>query len=227
MEVLPADMERHERDRSLVTYEGKAVRHFRELNGVPYHWTFSEDQHKEEEYTWFPYRYNGKEGSQLTIGCGASFSAPSGAQRFLHRRAFPMASRNALAMKQIPTNDAAKDWCDGVTPTTGIFSGPVGFHLQGAGIGGGKEDRGAVERMFQRARGARDANEAWCLDASSGQNNTTADYTVRQQGLVDDWGRAKREALKGIQENAWPVFPSAFEGVTCTRSPPWNFPPPP
>ena len=211
VEVLPADMERHERDRSLVTYEGKAVRHFRELNGVPYHWTFSEDHHKEEEYTWFPYRYNGKEGSRLTIGCGASFSAPSGAQRFLHRRAFPMASRNALAMKQIPTNDAAKDWCDGVTPTTGIFSGAVGFHLQGAGIGGGKEDKEAVERMFQRARGARDANEAWCLDASSGQNNTTADYTVRQQGLVDDWSRAKREALKD-QEKRLAGFSKRFRG---------------
>ena len=50
-------------------------------------------------------------------------------------------------MKNVSSNDSAKDWCDGLTPTTGIFSGPVGFHLRNTGMGGGKEDKEAVKNL--------------------------------------------------------------------------------
>ena len=202
VEVLP-DIEHHKRQRSFVAYEGKPVSHFRELDGVPYNWTFSQGDKKEEEYTWFPYHYKETGESRLTIGCGASFSTPSGAQRFLHRRAFPMASKGTFSMKNVPSNDSAKDWCDGMTPTTGIFSGPVGFHLRNTGVGGGKEDAEAVERLFKRAIES-------TLEDTTSNSIATVDYSTDQQAAIDRWSKAKCEALKKIRDLRLTGFSTRF-----------------
>ena len=102
---------------------------------------------KEPEYTSFPWRYVG--APSLSIGCGAPYSGPSGAQRFPHCRTYPETGKGALIVKPtVPKND----WCDGATPTTGIFSGPLGFHVHDAGIGGTRTDREALEAVFAIAK---------------------------------------------------------------------------
>ena len=198
LEILPqCPANRRFTASAVVQYEGNAARHLREPDGVPYNWTFSKNDKKKRNTRGSPTTTTRRRESRLTIGCGASFSGPSGTQRFLHRRAFPLTSKAAFTMKECPSQRLGEGLVRWSDTYHWRFQRPGGVpSSKNAGIGGGKEDADAMKRLRDHAEKARELVERSLTTATSVPCTT---YDDTEEAVVERWSQTKREAVRNIQ----------------------------